>query len=197
MTTAHDDSGSVPIYLSEYESLRSEIEMRATLSSSLVALELSALGIGLVAASDLIDLYAGLAFLSTILWLFWLDHTEQIWKLATYISLQLRPVLVSRAPHSLGWEQFLRQLDSRRVVRSTKNAAFYITLLFASMPPLLGAVFIAAATRQASAVDLALVGRLVAAAGVYAFWIYALMQFRTFSRSRDQMDSWIQKPDTF
>jgi len=187
----------ISIYLSEYESLRREIEMRATLSSSLVALELSALGIGLVAAKDLIDLYAGLAFLSAILWLFWLDHAEQIWKLATYISLQLRPVLVETAPHALGWEQFLRNLDSRRVVRSTRNAAFYITLLFASMPPVLGVVFVAAAAHQSNALDPVMSGRLVAAAGVFALWVYALVQFRSFSASRDQMDKWIQHPSTF
>lgn len=194
---ASTNDADISIYLSEYESLRREIEMRATLSSSLVALELSALGIGLVAAKGLIDLYAGLAFLSAILWLFWLDHTEQIWKLATYISIQLRPVLVDAAPNALRWEQFLRDLDARRVVRSTKNAAFYITLLFASMPPLLGVVFFAAAIHESNSLDLIMAGRLTAFIGVFAFWVYALMQFRSFSSSRDQMDTWIQHPSTF
>jgi hypothetical protein len=197
VTTGGNADVAISVYLAEYESLRREIEMRATLSSSLVALELSALGIGLVAATNLIDLYAGLAFLSTILWLFWLDHTEQIWKLACYISLELRPLLVAAAPGSLGWERFLRSLDSRRVVRSTKNAAFYISLLFASMPPILGGIFVAAALHSPLQSGLPLAGRLLVAVVIYAFWIYALLQFRIFSASRNQMDAWIQDPATF
>jgi hypothetical protein len=189
--TENRDPQDVSVRLSEYEALRREIEMRATLSSSLVALNLSALGIGLVAAGQTIDLYAGLAFLSTILWLFWLDHTEQIWKLATYIATRLRPSLQSVAPGSLDWEAFLRRLDARRAVRSTNYAAFYITLLFASVPPLLTAVYVVRAFRDSQDLDGFTFLRLTAAAAVLAFWVFALVQFRHFNRSRRHLDSLI------
>lgn len=190
MNSDHDPQ-DVAIRLSEYETLRREIEMRATLSSSLVALNLSALGIGLVAAGDTIDLYAGLGFLSAILWLFWLDHTEQIWKLATYISLRLRPPLQSVAPGSLDWEPFLRELDSQKTVRSTNYAAFYITLLFAVVPPVLTAVYVVRAV-QARTGDAVTGLRLLAAVAVVAFWVFALVQFRQFNRSRRHMDDLIR-----
>jgi hypothetical protein len=187
----------VTITLSEYESLRREIEMRATLSSSLIALDLSALGVGLVAAKNSIDLYAGLGFLSVMLWLFWLDHTEQIWKLATYISLRLRPVLQRAAPQSLEWESFLRRLDEQKRVRATNYAALYITILFASVPPLLAIVLAVRAAQVPGGFDVTLGVRLASAGAVVAFWLFALGQFRQFTRSRDQMDSWISHPDTF
>lgn len=187
----------IPVYIAEYESLRREIETRATLSSSLVALELSALGIGLVAAGNQLDLYVGLAFLSTILWLFWLDHTEQIWKLATYISLGLRPSLTEVAEHAFEWEAFLRSLDRRRPVRSTNYAALYITLLFATIPPILVVVFVVQVlneTGQSTPIEAA---RLLVAAMATAFWGFALFQFWQFTSSRNTMDSWILNPDTF
>lgn len=124
-----DDSVAASIHVTEYESLRREIETRATLPSSLIALELSALGFGLAAAQTRIDLYAGLAFLSIIFWLFWLDHTEQIWKMATYIAIRLRPTLADMAPGALGWEPFLRELD-RTLVRSKNSAATYCDTSF-------------------------------------------------------------------
>jgi len=188
---------AVTVTLTEYESLRREIEMRATLSSSLIALDLSALGVGLVAAQSSIDLYAGLGFLSIMLWLFWLDHTEQIWKLATYISLRLRPVLESAAPGSLGWEAFLRELDARKLVRATNYAALYITILFASVPPLLAIVLVVRAANAHTGLDLSMVTRFVSAAAVIAFWVFALGQFREFTHSRNQMDEWIKHPDSF
>lgn len=190
--TDNGDPQDVSIRLSEYEALRREIEMRATLSSSLVALNLSALGIGLVAAGDTIDLYAGLGFLSAILWLFWLDHTEQIWKLATYISIRLRPPLQSVAPGSLDWEPFLRKLDAEKTVRSTNYAAFYITLLFAVVPPLLTAVYVVRAVQARAEAGAVTSLRLVAAGAVVAFWVFALIQFRQFNRSRRHMDDLIR-----
>lgn len=195
--TGEPTTVEVTITLSEYESLRREIEMRATLSSSLIALDLSALGVGLVAAKNSIDLYAGLGFLSVMLWLFWLDHTEQIWKLATYISLRLRPILQRAAPGSLGWESFLRRLDEQKRVRSTNYAALYITILFASVPPLLAVVLVGRAAQVPGGFDLTMAVRLAGAVSVVAFWVFALGQFRQFTRSRDQMDSWINHPETF
>jgi hypothetical protein len=192
-----DRTLAVTVHLAEYESLRREIETRATLSSSLIALELSALGLGLVAAQRSIDLYAGLGFLSVVLWLFWLDHTEQIWKLATYIALRLRPALTSAAPDSLGWEPFLRELDTRKLVRSTNYAASYITLLFASVPPLLAIVMAVRAAQARADLDMVMASRFVSVVAVVAVWAFALAQYRQFSRSRDQMDNWIRHPDTF
>jgi hypothetical protein len=192
-----DPSLAVTVHVAEYESLRREIETRATLSSSLIALELSALGIGLVAAQDSIDLYGGLGFLSLILWLFWLDHTEQIWKLATYISMRLRPTLSALAPGTLGWEQFLREVDARKLVRSTNYAAFYITLMFATVPPVLSVVLVVRAAHVRAHLDAVMVLRFATAVAVLAFWVFTLDQFRKFSRSRDQMDSWIRDPSTY
>ncbi|MDX6307889.1 MAG: hypothetical protein QOI06_935 [Nocardioidaceae bacterium] len=182
------DPQDVSIRLSEYEALRREIEMRATLASSLVALELSALGIGLVSAGETLDLYPGLGFLSTMLWLFWLDHTEQIWKLATYISVRLRPSLQSVAPRSLDWERFLRELDAQKAVRSTNYAAFYITLLFAVVPPLLTAVYVVRIVEAGTSAEAVAPVRLVVAVVVIAFWVFGMTQFREFNRSRRHMD---------
>lgn len=191
-----DGSEAASIHVAEYESLRREIETRATLSSSLIALELSALGFGLAAAQTRIDLYAGLAFLSIIFWLFWLDHTEQIWKMATYIAIRLRPTLADRAPGALGWESFLRELD-RKLVRSKNSAAAYVTLLFASVPPLLAIAFAVRAALERDHVDTTMIARFVGAFAILAFWAFALDQLRRFTHSRNQMDGWISDPDSY
>jgi hypothetical protein len=185
----------VEVHLREYDSLRREIETRATLSSSLIALELSALGVGLLAAPNFVDLYAGLGFLTVVLWLFWLDHTEQIWKLATYIAIRLRPALATVHSSALGWEPFLRELDARPLIRSTTYVAMYITLMYASVPPLFVTVYIINALKGQP--ELVMGVRLVSAVAIVAFWAFALHQFRQFTRSRNQMDAWISDPESF
>jgi hypothetical protein len=91
------------VALSEYDSLRSEINNRTTLAYTLISLELAAVGAGLSVITKLPDVLLGLAAVSCFLWLFWVDHAGAVYKLASYIALELAPKLSTqdRPGHAL------------------------------------------------------------------------------------------------
>lgn len=136
----------------EFEAARSEINMRTQLGLTIVGLDLTALGTGLSLVSKTPSIVVPLAAVSAYLWSLWLDQASQVWKLAAYIALRLRP----RAGQGvLEWEAFLRVLDEggqsarrlmpRHAARTlpgvprlrTRNIAFYISMLLGGTPVVL------------------------------------------------------------
>jgi len=109
MTDSREHSRAVD--LSEYEQLRNEINNRTQLSAGSIALQLAALGAGLSVLKDFPDVVVALAMVSSFLWLLWIDHTSQIYKIAASIGLRLAPRLRERNLELLGWEHFMRTLD--------------------------------------------------------------------------------------
>ncbi len=105
-------SDSKSIDLTEFERLRDEIDNRTGLSNQILSYELAALGAGIAVLSTYPDVLLGLAAISTLLWLFWIDHTTQIYKIAAYIELKIAPRLRSPGSEELGWERFLREIDA-------------------------------------------------------------------------------------
>lgn len=140
--------------LAEFDRLREEIDNRTQLSNTLVLGDIAALGTGIALVSQLPEVLLGLAALSSFLWLLWLDHTEQIYKIASYIGLRLSPRLCREGEDLLGWEKFLRMVDrgggeaakalyggpapeelvSRIRIRPTRYITFYIMILFGLSP---------------------------------------------------------------
>lgn len=97
--------------LCEFEQLRYEINNRTQLASALVGLQLTVLGAGLVVLNNFPDVVVALAAVASFLWLLWIDHTSQIYKIAAYIGLYLAPRLREGDAELLGWEHFLRNID--------------------------------------------------------------------------------------
>ena len=98
--------------LVEFERLRDEIDSRTQLSNQLLSYELAALGAGIAVLDKYPDVLLGLAAISTFLWLFWIDHTTQIYKIAAYIELKIARRLRAQGGELLGWERFLRDIDA-------------------------------------------------------------------------------------
>ncbi len=107
---------TISIHLAEYASLRQEIDNRTRLANQLVFSQLTVLGAGMavfdVDKAFVQDVLLGLAAISACLWLFWLDHLRQIFKIGAYIGLRLAPILQGFDARALGWEKFLREIDS-------------------------------------------------------------------------------------
>ena len=139
----------------EFERLREEIDNRTQISNNLIVAYITALGAGF-AFFDKVgeDLFLGLAAVSIFLWLMWIDHTAQIYKIGSYIGRKLAKRLVHIHPQGFGWEKYLRVIDpggpeaTREVygretedrelpAMGTRNISSYIMLLFGVPAPLL------------------------------------------------------------
>src|SRR3954447_26064052 len=150
-----DEGGpGLTIDLAEFDKLRQEIDNRTTLGSNVVALELTAVGASVAVADSVPDALLGLAAITCCLWLLWLDHAVQVYKIASYIGVQLAPRVTGIVGRPvLGWESYLRALDAGgqrawRVlfpsgapahagaapVTETRSVASYVTLLFGGIP---------------------------------------------------------------
>ncbi|MGW7326113.1 hypothetical protein, partial [Streptomyces sp. NPDC054845] len=194
-------SGAPPtpeeIDVTEFQNLRAEINNRTSLAYALITLQLAALGTGLSVMTRLPDVLLGLAAASSFLWLFWVDHAGQVYKIAGYIALELSPQLSAdiRRP-VLRWEHFLRRLDAgggttaralygastpqgRVYVQSSTAADVYSMLLFGCTPPLMigsyVVVMLVGGERQAVLV-------LVSAAAAAGLWMYTVTRFRGFRK---------------
>lgn len=103
------------VYIAEYQALRQEVNSRQNLSHAIVVADLGVLGAGIPAARSYPSIIIGLAFVSTLLWLFWLAQTIQIYRIAAYVALELRPCLTQLYQCSLlGWESYVRRLTLTR-----------------------------------------------------------------------------------
>ena len=183
--------------LREYETLRQEINNRTTISYTLVALDLAALGGGLSVVDKSKAILVALAAISSLLWLYWIDHAAQVQRIAAYIAINLAPRISADEEHPvLQWEIFLRRLTaggkSAHIAmfgpdRPIPESAFgpivssdwYTTLLFGGSPPLLLALYIAANVKASTLTAAEVAIATVAAAGL---WTYALISYHRLKR---------------
>lgn len=200
-------SPGVDVDLAEYDRLRQEVDNRTQIANGLVGLELTALGVGLASAGSLPEVIIGLAVVSAFLWMLWVDHAGQIWKIAAYTGIDLGSRLRRSHPDALGWERFLRRLDrggdeARRVLGlpagaralampKTSNVGLYISLIFGGSPLVLLAVSLISLFDD----DMDGVGRgvrVAAIAGALVVWVLALRAFRQFRRLAATIDAAIE-----
>lgn len=114
------------IDVTEFQNLRQEINNRTNLAYALITLQLAALGTGLSVMTKVPDVLLGLAAASSFLWLFWVDHAGQVYKIASYIALELSPQLSANVHRPvLRWEHFLLKIDAGD--KATKEQALYGT----------------------------------------------------------------------
>ena len=98
--------------LREFQRLRTEIDNRTTISEAIVLGHITALGTGLSLLGTVPDVLLALSYVSSLLWLSWLAHTHQIYKLSGYIATELASKLPSRPDRpALYWEGYSRLID--------------------------------------------------------------------------------------
>src|SRR5437588_4804255 len=100
------DLDSNDVDLVEFQRVRAEIDNRTTISETIIVGHITALGTGLSLSGKVPDVLLALSYVSSLLWLSWLAHTRQIYKLSGYVATQLGP----RFPHppvkrALYWEE--------------------------------------------------------------------------------------------
>jgi hypothetical protein len=139
--------------LAEFDRLREEIDNRTELSTNLILAEIAALGAAISVIEKVHDVLLGLPVLGSFLWLLWMDHTQQIYKIGLYIAQDLAPRIRQSHPNSFGWEKFFRVLDkggpggaeagqgSGLKVRHTVNVFRYIAFLFGWTSPVFLALY--------------------------------------------------------
>src|ERR1700761_621565 len=95
---------------SEYEALRQETNTHQTFANAIIGLEVTALGVGISLGGKSPYVLAGLAIVTAMLWVSYLDHLEGMFRIAAYIILELRPRVSGICTHPvLSWEIFLRR----------------------------------------------------------------------------------------
>jgi hypothetical protein len=175
-------------HLAEYEALRAEILSRTQIGNGLMTLEIAALGAGLSSFAAMPEVLVGLAAVSSVLWLLWIDQAGQVWKLALYIAERLAPELQKRAPAALGWERFMREFDKGGNAGSaiTSNINVYMTLVFGGVPPLLLIGFVIYSDSWFGGKGAFRVLALLVATGLWLFACRAYGQFRRAIRVVDE-----------
>lgn len=175
----------VAVHLAEYQALRQEVQGRQTLSYTIIAADLAALAAGVSIVTQYPGVLIALAVVSNFLWLFWLAQTMQVYRIATYVALELRPLLMRiYGQPVLGWESYVRRITASRDLAaralypddptnaphiSRNRDGVYISLLLGGVtPPLLTIVAIFQARHDAPPH-----WAWVAAGVSLAFWIYA------------------------
>lgn len=197
----------VDVYLKEYEQLRQELLGRINLAYALIALDLTVLGAGLTVFQTFPEVVVGLAVASSFLWLFFMDHASQVYKIAAYTALRLGPLLRATAPESLRWEEFLRDLDSgtesasRALFGSVGNdvrgwivsggSSSFLALLFGGSPVVLLIAFGASSGLNGTLSErLVRLGVLLVSSAV---WVVALIRWIRFKRTVKAVNSAIRR----
>jgi hypothetical protein len=183
------------VYLMEFEQLRNELVQRTNMAYAVVALDLTALGAGLTVFQTFPAIVVGLAVVASFLWLIYMDHASQTYKIAAYIALRLAPKLEGTAPGAMQWEHFLRELDEGDETaaaalygpdydRAPKHwivsggPGRYVATLFAASPPLLLVAFAVSSARGGDFLERILRGTVLLAA--LAVWVGSIIRFRHF-----------------
>lgn len=166
--------------LAEFQKLRDEIMARTQLVNTLVGVELAALGAGISSFTAVPDVLIGLAAVSSFLWLLWLDHAEQVQKIAAYIALRLRPRLAVGTDQVLRWETYMRQLDREPRMPHTQAVSNYIAGLFAGGPVVLLTIYGLVVNDRFEDGSFPQVARFVGLGIAVLLWLVTLRQYRVF-----------------
>lgn len=96
------------VHIAEFNALRSEIDSRAQNSGNLLIGVIAATGAAIVILNSLPEILLAIAAVTSFAWIRWLDHHVQIFKIATYIAIDLS----NRVLGGFYWEGYVRDLQS-------------------------------------------------------------------------------------
>jgi hypothetical protein len=115
-------SDPIPVYLAEYQCLRTETVTHFTFANALIGLEVAAIGVSATLLNQGPILFAGFTALTSVIWVSYMDHIASIHRIALYVGTQLRDKIESATSAStLEWESWLRQLRSTGVSVSSHH----------------------------------------------------------------------------
>jgi hypothetical protein len=203
------DDKELEVILKEFEILRSEVNSRTTLAYGLITLQLAALGTGISFIGKFPDVLLGLAAVSCFLWLYWVDHAGQVYKIAAYAARVLAPRLSALTDERvLGWERYLRELEDpkkstaalyglasqgrRAFIQRATAADWYSALLFGLTAPGLVVAYISTVLHVDHRLAMHV---LVEATLVGVLWLLALWRFVSFKRTVQSIGRAILAPD--
>ncbi|MBW8482330.1 hypothetical protein [Actinomadura parmotrematis] len=199
-------SGAAEIDAAEIGGLRQEITSRIGLMNAIVALELAALGTGLSVLRESTHVLAGLAIISSFLWLLWMDQSLSTFKIAAYLAIELGPRLEEGAGRpTLRWELFLRQVEAGGTasvgalyrhapppgacgISRTIRADWYVTLLFGGTSPVMVLLYVLDSLRHHTATA----ALTVFCAAAALIWLVAISRFRDFVQNSKAIDAAIR-----
>ncbi|WP_410566973.1 hypothetical protein [Amycolatopsis sp. cmx-4-61] len=178
----------------EYDNLRAELIFHQTNASTIFALNIAGMGIGITASAKLDAALLVLAFLSCVLWFRYSDHVIALFRIAAYFELELRPRVYDRLKEPvLGWESYLREkfspgksAKSSRFTLDSRMGIVVASGAFLAPPPLLRVAFVLQhwpTTSGFSRVLLVIAGVVVAAA-----WFYSVFRGIHTVRELRQLD---------
>lgn len=206
------DSSALQADLAEFQKLRDEITTRMQLVTVIVGANLTALGTGLSVFDRFPDVLLGLAAVSCFLWLLWLDHAQQVHKIAAYIGRSLAPRVQQGRPSLLGWERYLRVLDgsdedaaralygesaarpARVRLPRTTAVGYYIAVLFAGSPLVLLSIYVLKVFADYDLWEAALLGRLVGAGAVGLLFVVAGYQYWAYLQAVEAIATALRSP---
>jgi len=183
------------IDLEEFKQLRAEIVNRTTLGNQVISYAITALAAGVAVSEKFPEALLGVAVIVNFFWLMWLDHTGQVFKVASYIGVELAPRLQRLGDGMLGWEQFMRRLDaSGRVAATalygtrgdeksgdvrivgTRATSAYIGIVFGASTPVLVTIYLLALSTPAILLSGNYYGyaRLVLMASTLCLWVFSV-----------------------
>ena len=201
------DVGSV--ISDKIQHVRAEINNRTDYSEKIVLAEITALGLAVSWPEKAGDALLGLSAVSSLLWLFWLAHSHQIYKLASYLACELAPRLCQHSGEQVpDWEEYSRIMDragpeaykssypppySSVTKPALWNAAGFVLWLFAGATPALLVVYVFVAwnkkfmTFHAGNISLDLT-RIAMGILSLAIWVFAISQYRRVAGIRKAID---------
>jgi hypothetical protein len=165
----------------EYENLRTELIFHQTNASTIFALNVAGLGVGITASANLDAALLVLAVLSCVLWFRYSDHVIALFRIAAYFELELRPRVVARLGEPvLGWENFLRKKFTPRkkaklpgFTLDSRMGILVASAAFLAPPPLLCFAFLLQHWPSTAGFSRTLL--VVAGATVTVVWIYSVV----------------------
>jgi hypothetical protein len=197
------DDASTEIALAEFQKLRDEVTSRNQLMTTLVVAELTALGTGISVFEAAPDVLLALAGVSCFLWLLWLDHAQQVHRIASYIELSLAPSLRKRCPDVLAWERYVRLVDVERVgacrapatpasrelrFPKMRSVGYYVGLLFGVSALVLLPTYVFTLLDRFETSESGFVFRAAASGAVFLVLLFAACQFRVYDRTVDAVN---------
>lgn len=189
------------LHKSEYEALRQETNTHQNFANAIIGLELTSLGLGISLGNKSPYVLAGLAIVTTMLWLSYLDHLTGMFRIAIYTALVLRPRLSELAEQPvLSWEVYMRRMRATPMeepgvgvslvvpaerLKEPSLGLTYVSIFFAVTPPTFTCMYIydTVSRSQVSAV------MAVVALVTLIFWIFAIVRSASISRWMRHVDN--------
>jgi hypothetical protein len=215
-----EGNDTINIDLNELQGNREEINNRTGISTKLVLGQTTILGLSISLLSTLDklgdkalgvylpDILLGVSIFCSFLFHFWLEQTQQIYKLGAYNGKELAGRLRQQSGNNkvLGWEAFSKifdkggasanrmlfgehQLTNQDSVPPTRNIIGIVGILMGGVPALFAFVaFLFIGLKWADASSWLRITEICVGVVAVALWVYAMLEYRLVCHKRKLLD---------